>query len=119
MKKRPAKKTAHTPKRKYKRRAPVDKTGGGVDEISSIEGLQLLQLEKVDIESLGRSPRLGEESAKMTELLRKMKVKEGFVIKKAWVKYVFKIVNDLQLEIVIRTFRVVGNDKVRRVVRLS
>lgn len=119
MKKRPAKKTAHTPKRKYKPRKKPDEIGGGVDQIAEQNDVQLLQLEKVDMQSLGRSPRLGEESAKMEELLRKMKVKEGFVIKKSWVKYVFKIVADAQLKIVIRTFRVEGNLKFRKVVRLT
>ena len=118
MKKRPAKKTAHTPKRKYKPREKKDETGGG-DKKANHMPTELLQLEKVDMASLARTRRIDLEVVKMQDLLKKMKVQEGFLIKKAWVKYIWRIVDAAQLKITIRTFGVAGNDKVRRVVRLS
>lgn len=119
MKKGPAKKTAPTPKRKYKPRKKKDETGGGVDKKANHQPTELLQLEKVDMASLARTRRIDLEVVKMEDLLKKIKVQEGFLIKKAWVKYIWRIVDDAQLKITIRTFGVVGNDKVRRVVRLS
>lgn len=119
MKKRPAKKTAHTPKRKYKSRKKPDEIGGGVDQIPKVVATQLLQLEKVDIDSLGRPRRIDAEIAKMKDLVKIMKAKEGFIVKKSWVKHIYKIVQEAQLKIVVRSFPVAGNDKVRRMVRLT
>ncbi len=124
MKKRgPAKKkNAPTPertgKRKYKKRSTKDIVGGG--EISSDSGFSLLTVEKYEtIAGNGGAFRWSSEYRKMEQLLKKLNVKEGFIIKEDWKNWPHKIVRELELGWVISIQKIAGNDKVRRVVRLK
>jgi hypothetical protein len=55
----------------------------------------------------------------LVNALKKIKPKEGFVIKRTWKTAAHRIVRELQLEIKIVAIAVAGNDDYVRVVRMS
>lgn len=124
MKKRPAKKAPkpkrnqkeEKPKRKYTPRGTKSVVGGGTSD----NGIALLTIEKYEtVAGNGAAFRWSAEYRKMEQLLKNLKVKEGFLIETDWKNWPHKIVKELELGFVISIQKIAGNEAVRRVVRLK
>lgn len=117
MKKRPAKKSAPTPKRKYTTRKTEEQiiekmhTGGGED--------QLFKIEKYEGLLRNTGFRSTENFLRLKNALKHLKVKEAFVIRKEWKAFAHRIVQEEQYPIKIVAVAIAGNDAQLRVVRIS
>lgn len=128
-KKKTAKKKGATPaKRAYKKRATKVDEGGGEPHRAPVashkkfeteDGIELLAVEKFEGISTKSSFRFTPEYQKLVHILRHLKPKEGFIIRDDWKNWPHRMVEELQLPIKISITKVVGNDAVKRVVRLS
>jgi hypothetical protein len=111
MTKRPAKKKAPTPKRKYTKRniKENDDTGGG--------DLQLFRIETYDGNFRQNGFRNTSDYKKLVSTIEKLQLREMFAIKKEWKNYPHKIVKELQLKMKIMIVKIPDNANHFRIVR--